>query len=259
MSEDYKCTSVHWDKMAIKEPVTQAGIPEKYTQAQCLTAFKLGLANLSKGRIRILKTDLWTEGIVRSREVLNHAVELSEREGYKVEAHGIDISLLACNQAINYLTRATIKQGDIRNLDYASCFFDLILDISTIDHVPYSDAQTALAEYARCLKPKGVLVLMFAHTGSTFDSMRPVTGIRDYYTFPVSDIRKNLQHRFAIKGEYAVHFLNIPPVSIIASLCSKVRLQSQVSKLFGLLEYTPVSKLFKHFAPMYIIIAQRKI
>jgi len=255
---EYKLDATYWDGVSCKEPVTKAGIPERYTQAQCVTAFRLGLRNINKGHIRILKTDLWTEGVVRSREVLNHAIGLAEDRGYYVEAYGMDISAVTCSKAINSLTRAMIKQGDIRKLDYPTGFFNLILDISTIDHVPFNDALIAMAEYARCLKPKGVLVLMFAHTGSTFDSMRPVTGIKDYYTFPVSGVRESLQHAFTIKGEYAVHFLNIPPVSTVMSLCSKPSLQKQVSKLFSLLEFTPVSKLFKHFAPMYIIMAQRK-
>lgn len=255
---EYNCSPEHWDGIAQKEPVTQAGIPEIYTQAQCLTAFRLGLRYLPNKSITILKTDLWTEGVVRSREVLNHAVELAEAKGYSVEAHGIDISLLACSKAINSLTRARIKQGDIRNLDYSPECFDLILDISTIDHIPFSEAQIALAEYTRCLKTRGVLVLMFAHKGSTFDSMRPASGIKDYYTFPVEEIRKILCYDFVINDEYAVHFLNIPPASMIASLCGKFRLQTQVSQLFSLFEYTPVSKIFKHFAPMYIIIARKK-
>lgn len=255
---EYKCNPTHWDDIARKEPITPAGIPEKYTQAQCLTAFRLGLSHIKNRQIRILKTDLWTEGIVRSREVLDHAIHITVQKGYTIEAHGIDISDEICQKAIEHGTRALIKQGDIRYLPYPSEFFDLILDVSTIDHIPFSEAEVALLEYNRCLKGNGVLVLMFAHNETTLSKIRPATGIKDYFTFPIHNVKNKLLCNFNIKGEYAIHFLNTPTIPLLFNLSQKLKLQPLTFKLFKVFEYTPMSKYFKGFAPMYVMIAKKK-
>ena len=51
-------------------------------------------------------------------------------------------------------------QGDIRSLPFDNHSFSAVFDLSTIDHIPPSDLNKALAEYERVLKLNGRLVLV---------------------------------------------------------------------------------------------------
>lgn len=259
MINQYECSSDYWDMIAVKEYIGIAGISEKYTQAQCLTAFKLGLGQLPwyKTAITMLKTDLWTEGIVRSREVLNHAVELAEQERFFVDSYGIDISKEICNRAVKHGTRAKIRQGDIRCLPYLNEYFDLILDVSTIDHIPFSEAKVALSEYYRCLRTNGVLVIMFAHDRCAIDTSKDCDKMKDCFPFSVNEVRSELSG-FNIKGEYAIHFLNLPPAGRILQLGEMLHVPFLVTKLFKAFEFTPLSKFISGIAPLYVIIGVKK-
>lgn len=63
------------------------------------------------------------------------------------------------------LSHIPIYQGDIRCMPFESEIYDLILDCSTLDHIPMSDVSAALSEYARVLKPGGLVLLMvWVHT-----------------------------------------------------------------------------------------------
>lgn len=56
--------------------------------------------------------------------------------------------------------KLNIVQGDIRKLPFEDESFDLILDFSTIDHIPQSDVPKVLSEYNRCLMKGGRLVII---------------------------------------------------------------------------------------------------
>lgn len=103
---------------------------------------------------RVLKTDLWNESVSVEREVLayyNGSVQV-----------GTDISGVVCRGAYGRNNRMFVSQGDIRNLPFRDGAFDVILDISTIDHVSEADAVKVIAEYQRLLAAGGVLFLMYA-------------------------------------------------------------------------------------------------
>lgn len=53
-----------------------------------------------------------------------------------------------------------IDAGDIRALPYGDESFDLVLDLSTIDHVPGNDYVKVLDEYNRVLLPHGIAVIV---------------------------------------------------------------------------------------------------
>jgi SAM-dependent methyltransferase len=256
-NKEYQCKQDYWDKVAMNQADTKQGISEKYTQDQCLAAFRLGLRYAKGKNLFLLKTDLWTEGVIRSREVLNHAIYLAWQKGYQARAYGIDISPIICTKAINNLTLAEVKQGDIRHLEYPGGFFDMILDVSTIDHMAFSEACIALSEYKRCLAHDGVLVLMFAHDRGAIDRSHDPEKLKDYFPFLIEDIKQQLSD-FKIKGEYAVHYLNVLPAGHALELGKICHLASLVVKLFKLFEYSFLSKYAKGIAPLYVIIAVEK-
>ena len=254
--DTYDCTSEYWDTVAKRERDRVPGVSEHYTQRQCLKAFSLGLDYLKDTKvITMLKTDLWTEGIVRSREVLAHAVHLAEKRGFLVNAYGQDISLEICHMAIEHGTPAIIEQGDIRQIHAPNGFFNLILDVSTIDHLPFSQAIDAFREYTRCLRAGGILVLMFAHDRDAISKTNDHR--QDYFPFSISDVREQLED-FDIKREHAIHFLNILPAGILLDIGKRYHIGSLVTKAFSIFEYTPLSRFMKGIAPMYLMIGVRK-
>jgi len=272
----YKDIPTYWDGTADRTLESLKKIARnrkqkgaRYTQIQCINAWKKGLRYIDNNTINVLKTDLWTEGVDRRREILNHL--LSEIKGRRVNAYGMDISRDVCLQAKNNGTEGNIVQGDIRSLPFRENFFDLILDLSTLDHLPLHQVPCVIRGYKRCLKREGVLVLMFAPSGGLFELFGHyhvygglkliLTGkykeerlSRDFYTFPTSSVKVYLKNNgFKILEEYAVHFLNIilPPLIDLLS-------PSRIYKLFQDIEYSKISKYLKFFAPMYIFIAKNK-
>ena len=251
---DYECTRRYWDGVAEKEADVPIGLAEAYTRVQCVAAFMRGLRYLPKSQpIRLLKTDLWTEGVVRSREVLDHVVRAGACSGYTIQPHGIDISRVTCKGAAEHHA-GSLVQADIRGLPYAEESFDMILDMSTIDHVCLREAVNVLAGYRRCLRPGGVLVLMFAHKEGVLGRGDPAQQ-GDYFTFPVDVVRTRLGFDFRVVEEYAVHLLNVRPMAYLVDVARKIRLHLELIIAFQILEYSPVSRLLMRLAPMYVVVA----
>jgi SAM-dependent methyltransferase len=114
---------------------------------------------LALGRIklnsksRILKVDLWNEGVETSRDILSHF------EGFQTV--GFDLSKCICRMANERLRGTGILQATCQTLPFAGKGFDLVLDLSTIDHIPFSKTKVIFNEYFRVLKPKGLLAIAF--------------------------------------------------------------------------------------------------
>ena len=115
---------------------------------------------------RILKTDLWDEAKKDGRFFV-------DADGPKV---GIDISSKICEMTRSrYGDRISIIQGSIEALPFQSDRFDILWDISTIDHS--DNPEQAIKEYGRVLKPGGVL-LMAAENPFCFSY--PVTKLQSF-------------------------------------------------------------------------------
>lgn len=120
-----------------------------YDQLVALALKRLNLCDKSK----VLKIDLWNEGVEISRDILGN---LSN-----VETFGFDLSKNVCFNAKARLKKAGIVQATCQNIPYASDEFDLLLDLSTIDHIPFHKTRQVFEEYYRVLKPKGLLAVAF--------------------------------------------------------------------------------------------------
>lgn len=239
----------YWDQIAEARAQVSGGFPtgaELYTQASAVNAFLLGLEALPLiyGHVRVLKTDLWSEGLQRSREVLMNAMVAAQ--GWNIEPYAIDISPGIVDRARKYLPN--VQVASIVSLPFAGEFFDLILDCSTIDHVSFRDAaEKALREYSRCLASRGVLVLQYAPAGGTLDK-KPKT---DYYCFKPSEVAGALAVAgFKVVGQYSCQHLNTWPLALFGAL--------RAYSLFNWLEYSPVSRFFYRLAPMYTVIARKE-
>lgn len=89
-----------------------------------------------------------------------------------------------------------IDAGDIRALPYGDERFDLVLDLSTIDHVPGTDYVKVLAEYNRVLRPHGIAVIVvWLHTNE--NGTEPKGQVGQYY-FHRAAFEKAMSHRFIV-------------------------------------------------------------
>lgn len=77
------------------------------------------------------------------------------------DAYGIDISetgLKLCAKMLNkWECKATIKLANMLDLPYLSNSFDAVVDVLSLEHLPFSKHGTVYAEVMRVLKPEGKL------------------------------------------------------------------------------------------------------
>jgi SAM-dependent methyltransferase len=77
-----------------------------------------------------------------------------------------DMTLIEINpeiiEKVNDFTEGMIKviEGDIRKMPFEDEEFDVVMDLSTLDHIPYKDTKKALEEYRRVLKKDGHALLI---------------------------------------------------------------------------------------------------
>ncbi len=149
-------TASYWDDLVTKYMKNRGG---KECSHQYIASFYNQLVLLALGRLKVtkdtkvLKVDLWNEGVETSRDILGNLGGL--------ETYGFDFSRAVCRLANQRLNNAGITQATCHSLPFAKEKFDLLLDLSTIDHVPFSKTREIFSEYYRVLKPQGLLAVAF--------------------------------------------------------------------------------------------------
>lgn len=76
------------------------------------------------------------------------------------KVHVVDTDIVKIDKCRQMNHGVTYEVGDVRNLPYKDETFDLVLDFSTLDHIPFDDWQKALLEYRRVLKSDGETVVV---------------------------------------------------------------------------------------------------
>jgi SAM-dependent methyltransferase len=147
----------YWDNY-VNNYIEQQKNDNKWT-TQYIKSFYYQLVARALGRLntnadlRILKVDLWNEGVETTRDVLGHFVNF--------DSVGFDLSKTICHLAKDRLYNSAIAQAACQNLPFVSGKFDLVLDLSTIDHMPFCKASEIIEEYYRVLRPNGLLAVAF--------------------------------------------------------------------------------------------------
>lgn len=107
---------------------------------------------------RVLKTDACNESHDHLPAPGGIALNLPERAQIVVVEW--DLSVIA--GAKERHPQLDLRRGDIRSLaEFAGESFEVVLDLSTLDHIQPSSVSQALASYRRVLKPGGILLLVF--------------------------------------------------------------------------------------------------
>ncbi len=217
-----------------------------------------------KNYIRMLKVDLWNEGVDLERNILKHL----DKPHYQL--FGIDISYKICSQAQKNTPHIYIHNGAIESLAVKNSSFDMILDLSTLDHLPQEKLDGVMKEYYRVLESDGVFVLIFDWWGILWYwymyYLEKVRGHKDYffknstissrYIHPVSLIKRIItQNNFKIKEEYCIDYTGWMWNRVTKPLW--MRLPEKIYDILLKIEFSKISKYLKPFAKQYVIIAQK--
>jgi SAM-dependent methyltransferase len=212
---------------------------------------------------KILKVDLWNEGIDHERNILKH---LSQHVCY-----GIDIAVSTCLLAKKHQDDIFVTTGSITSLPYRNAVFSLLLDLSTSDHVPQEKLQQICHEYARVLQDKGMLVLVFDHWGMIWklymwylekirchdDSFFKNTEVPSRYFHSIKKYKKLLHDAgFIIQEEYAVDYASWTWNRLTYPFWKRVSSKGYDCILNA--DYSRVSKYCTFLGKQYVIIAQKK-
>lgn len=212
-------------------------------------------------RLSILKTDLWNEGIESERDILS---KLSHND--YLGLIGIDLSRNVCHLAHKRLPSASIVRSDVRNLPFRDESFDVVLDLSTIDHVSPDHVAGVIREYQRSLKESSLLLLIFVCPSAIMRLIRVIHKPHPHpeflaspyqYEFPV-DQTLNIVERaqFNILEKYWTIAWLEPKIAQLARMNPRLAKVAYAAALRA--ENATHSGFFlKHWSGLFVIIARK--
>lgn len=140
---------------------------------------------LMLGKNNILKTDCYNEGFGRPI-ITTEPARLIEYDPHHIA------KAKQANPNLN------IVQGDIRALPFET-EFDLLLDLSTLDHIPQQDIEAALLEYKRVLKQGGQALIITWFTENGYQDIDWQSTNQYFFDFPI--VEELIKKHFTIDGQ----------------------------------------------------------
>ena len=244
-----------WNKEATKSlKLKPLGWFSYYIGNSYRRATEIGLKHVTSNKVSLLKTDLWNESVEYQRDILG---QYQDCENFNL--YGVDISQVVCSHAKPRIKKIHITQGSIRNLPFRNDSFDILLDLSTLDHVPEDQVVDVLQEYNRVLKKDGILVLIFWYNSFSVKYIMRARESATQYYFSAESIKNEVKKGFDIFEEYCIGtLLCIPYLGFILNRLP-TSLRNWILNLVLDLEYSKTSKsIFKNFAGLYVITGKRK-
>lgn len=140
----------YWDTLTerIGQPQFQAQIARYKREEHLALVGRWAPAEVA----RLLKTDLFEEA--QGEDLLLDALG-----GARRTVVGMDISAVTASAAKKRVPGASYVAGDVSALPLGEGCFDLIVSISTLDHLPVAVFPRAIGELGRVLAPGGCLIL----------------------------------------------------------------------------------------------------
>lgn len=221
-------------------------------------------------RLLLLKSDLWNEGIDNSS---GHICDFVEKAKRTVKTIGMDISPVVCNSAKRrmYNEELMVVCADVKALPFRSETIDIILDVSTLDHIPPTHIAWIIDEYVRTLKEGGILTLIFdsaifwwlRYLQKIFNRLRCKEGKGFMFSWRLSpDWIKSIlgESGFTILNEYPLGILSLSPFFLKASQ-SNLPWRVVPRLLYGLIKnvkFTKASKYLFPFSSQYLFVARKQ-
>ncbi len=261
-----------WDQAAVN-PEKESVRGEFLTKLFCIPVNK-GLVYLKeknkndepcKKKIKFLKVDLWNEGVDFQRNILKHY------DNEHNDLYGMDISFRTCTLAKKHEKNIKVSNSSISALAFKNNSFDILLDMSTSDHVQPNDLKKVFNEYARVLKKEGILILIFDWWGIVWKIymfyLETIRGKGDYffknttvksrYIHPIQLMKgATWQAGLTIKDEYCIDYTGCMWNRFTKPFWKWLP-KKGYDAIFAL-EYSQISKYLRPFAKQYVIIAQKK-
>lgn len=266
-NEDKQTVAALWDEAA-KNPETEKVRGQYLTELfliPIMKAIKKIEAAQQKKRKRILKVDLWNEGIDFERNILKHLISPENR------LYGVDISHYVCASAKKATKNINIATASITKLPFKDSHFEILADLSTLDHLPKEKVEEIIKEYNRVIIDGGYFVLIFDWWGIVWKIymfyLEKVRGHADYffknkgmqsrYIHPIQFIKNILRRNdFLIGEEYCIDYTGWTWNRCTKPMWNKYG--NQIHNKILNIEYSKISKYLRPFAKQYVIIARKK-
>jgi len=153
---------------------------------------------LPAGRVKVLDAGCGTGGLIRRLELAGHGWELT----------GLELSPVACELA-RQRTTVKIREGSLVTMPFWDDSYDAIVTGDVLYHI--EDVPRVLGEFARCLKPGGIVVLnepAYRWLWSYHD-----TAVESKHRFTRPELRQRLQAAgFEIEFASYANFFVLPLV-----------------------------------------------
>jgi len=134
-----------------------------------------------------LKLDLWNEGGRKG------VFDIGLFKTFDVI--GMDLAEVACAKARTENPWMKLLNATIELLPFRDKSADVILDLSTSDHVPLEAFRRVVRDYARILKAKGELLMIF---NNRLPGTPRLTDVADYW-FTEDEVRETVSAHFNIE------------------------------------------------------------
>jgi SAM-dependent methyltransferase len=113
--------------------------------------------------LSILKFDVWEESSLRTSKIRHLPFLIKKifdpKEIYFVDIDSELVKMARKNMKFFGFRKAVVINGDIRYLPFKNEKFDIVIDFSTTDHLPFKDLKKTIKEVYRVLKKDGVFLI----------------------------------------------------------------------------------------------------
>ena len=220
---------------------------------------------LGNRKHKVLKTDLWNEGVQPGRALLGKAIT-GDKDLEEPELFGLDISVQTCKMARKRLSdRVMLVCASITHLPFRAKGFDLITDVSTIDHIPPSYTQRTLTQYGDMLSAGGMLIIIFDSRLNLFSEIYHRLSLRKIYPqWPLSPswVKRALtSSNFEVLHGYACNGIGIMGGMHLRLPLIERFLNDRIEaiwKIVKLVERSSLTRFLSPIFPQFVITARSK-